>query len=145
MVCCVLFHIWFSACLLCALFIYLLQYIISRFNKSTIVVVFLLSLPVGLDRFSQDDMWVLAMQSVFEESLPRPSVDTVRGEMFPSAWILQRSQRQGREVVTVLYLLQVTFQSSPPISKQFSFGLYSKPCVSLYRLIWEVQRCLRDL
>ncbi|KAK3537826.1 hypothetical protein QTP70_019230 [Hemibagrus guttatus] len=55
----------------------------------------------------QDDMWVLAMQSVFEESLPRPSVDTVRGEMFPSAWILQRSQRQGREVVTVIYLLQV--------------------------------------
>ncbi|XP_053488194.1 stAR-related lipid transfer protein 9-like [Ictalurus furcatus] len=55
----------------------------------------------------RDDMWVLAMQSVFEESLPRPSVDTVRGEMFPSAWILQRSQRQGREIVTVIYLLQV--------------------------------------
>ncbi|XP_027028149.2 stAR-related lipid transfer protein 9 isoform X1 [Tachysurus fulvidraco] len=55
----------------------------------------------------QDDMWVLAMQSVFEESLPRPSVDTVRGEMFPSAWILQHSHRQGREIVTVIYLLQV--------------------------------------
>ncbi|KAF4083998.1 hypothetical protein AMELA_G00123810 [Ameiurus melas] len=55
----------------------------------------------------RDDMWVLAMQSVFEESLPRPSVATVRGEMFPSAWILQRSQRQGREIVTVIYLLQV--------------------------------------
>ncbi|XP_058254999.1 stAR-related lipid transfer protein 9 isoform X2 [Hemibagrus wyckioides] len=55
----------------------------------------------------QDDMWVLAMQSVFEESLPRPSADTVRGEMFPSAWILQRSQRQGQEIVTVIYLLQV--------------------------------------
>ncbi|XP_052000863.1 stAR-related lipid transfer protein 9 [Xyrauchen texanus] len=55
----------------------------------------------------QDDMWVLAMQSVFEETLPRPSVDTVRGEMLPSAWILQPSQRNGREVVTVIYLLQV--------------------------------------
>ncbi|XP_072545681.1 uncharacterized protein stard9 isoform X2 [Salminus brasiliensis] len=59
----------------------------------------------------QDDMWVLAMQSVFEESLPRPSVDTVRGEMLPSAWILQPSQRQGREVVTVIYLLQVDLGS----------------------------------
>ncbi|KAL6477894.1 hypothetical protein MHYP_G00137290 [Metynnis hypsauchen] len=55
----------------------------------------------------QDDMWVLAIQSVFEESLPRPSVDTIRGEMLPSAWILQPSQRQGQNVVIVIYLLQV--------------------------------------
>ncbi|KAI5102287.1 stAR-related lipid transfer protein 9, partial [Silurus meridionalis] len=55
----------------------------------------------------REDTWVLAMQSVFEESLPRPSADTVRGEMFPSAWILQRSQLQGRETVIVIYLLQV--------------------------------------
>lgn len=68
-------------------------------------------------------MWVLAMQSVFEESLPRPSVDTVRGEMFPSAWILQRSQRQGREIVTVIYLLQVTFLSSPSIFNGILFNL----------------------
>lgn len=52
-------------------------------------------------------MWVLAMQSVFEETLPRPSMDTVRGEMLPSAWILQPSQRNGQEIVTVIYLLQV--------------------------------------
>ncbi|XP_037397775.1 stAR-related lipid transfer protein 9 isoform X1 [Pygocentrus nattereri] len=55
----------------------------------------------------QDDMWVLAIQSVFEESLPRPSVDTIRGEMLPSAWILQPSRRQGQNVVIVIYLLQV--------------------------------------
>ncbi|XP_067311514.1 stAR-related lipid transfer protein 9 [Pseudorasbora parva] len=59
----------------------------------------------------QDDMWVLAMQSVFEETMPRPSVDTIRGEMLPSAWILQPSQRNGREVVTVIYLLQVDLGS----------------------------------
>lgn len=52
-------------------------------------------------------MWVLAMQSVFEETLPRPSMDTIRGEILPSAWILQHNQRNGREVVTVIYLLQV--------------------------------------
>uniref|UniRef100_A0A8C1G5U5 START domain-containing protein n=1 Tax=Cyprinus carpio TaxID=7962 RepID=A0A8C1G5U5_CYPCA len=59
----------------------------------------------------QDDMWVLAMQSVFEETLPRPSVDTIRGEILPSAWILQPSQRNGREIVTVIYLLQVDLGS----------------------------------
>ncbi|XP_016396462.1 stAR-related lipid transfer protein 9-like [Sinocyclocheilus rhinocerous] len=59
----------------------------------------------------QDDMWVLAMQSVFEETLPRPSVDTIRGEILPSAWILQPSQRNGRELVTVIYLLQVDLGS----------------------------------
>ncbi|XP_026085190.1 stAR-related lipid transfer protein 9-like isoform X1 [Carassius auratus] len=59
----------------------------------------------------QDDMWVLAMQSVFEETLPRPSVHTVRGEILPSAWILQPSQRNSREVVTVIYLLQVDLGS----------------------------------
>ncbi|RXN10448.1 stAR-related lipid transfer 9-like protein [Labeo rohita] len=59
----------------------------------------------------QDDMWVLAMQSVFEETLPRPSMDTIRGEILPSAWILQPSQRNGREVVTVVYLLQVDLGS----------------------------------
>ncbi|XP_074547806.1 uncharacterized protein stard9 isoform X3 [Halichoeres trimaculatus] len=50
---------------------------------------------------------VLAMQSVFEETLPRPSVDAVRGEMMPSCWLLQPLRRNGREVTRVVYLLQV--------------------------------------
>ncbi|KAM6960672.1 stAR-related lipid transfer protein 9-like [Aplochiton taeniatus] len=64
----------------------------------------------------QGDMWVLAMQSVFEESLPRPSMDAVRGEMMPSAWILHPIRRHGREVVRVTYLLQVDLgtPSLPP-------------------------------
>ncbi|XP_036398168.1 stAR-related lipid transfer protein 9-like [Megalops cyprinoides] len=55
----------------------------------------------------QQGEWVLAMRSVFEESLPRPSVDAVRGELLPSAWVLQPTLRHGREVVRVTYLLQV--------------------------------------
>ncbi|XP_031643725.1 stAR-related lipid transfer protein 9-like [Oncorhynchus kisutch] len=55
----------------------------------------------------QDELCVLAMQSVFEESLPRPSVEAVRGEMLPSAWVLQPITRHIREVVRVIYLLQV--------------------------------------
>ncbi|XP_029900373.1 stAR-related lipid transfer protein 9 isoform X2 [Myripristis murdjan] len=55
----------------------------------------------------QGGLCVLAMQSVFEESLPRPSVDAVRGEMMPSAWVLQPLRRRGQEVTRVTYLLQV--------------------------------------
>lgn len=62
--------------------------------------VFSLSLPQG-------GLCVLAMQSVFEESLPRPSIDAVRGEMMPSCWILQPIRRSGKEVTRVTYLLQV--------------------------------------
>uniref|UniRef100_A0A8C2XMM0 START domain-containing protein n=1 Tax=Cyclopterus lumpus TaxID=8103 RepID=A0A8C2XMM0_CYCLU len=55
----------------------------------------------------QAGLCVLAMQSVFEESLPRPSVDAVRGEMMPSCWILQPIRRGGRDATRVVYLLQV--------------------------------------
>ncbi|XP_060918336.1 stAR-related lipid transfer protein 9 [Labrus mixtus] len=55
----------------------------------------------------EGDRYVLAMQSVFEESLPRPSVDAVRGEMMPSCWVLQPIRRNGQEVTRVFYLLQV--------------------------------------
>ncbi|GLD47849.1 stAR-related lipid transfer protein 9-like isoform X1 [Lates japonicus] len=55
----------------------------------------------------QGGLCVLAMQSVFEESLPRPSVDAVRGEMMPSCWVLQPIRRSGKEVTRVVYLLQV--------------------------------------
>ncbi|KAK2826522.1 hypothetical protein Q5P01_020736 [Channa striata] len=55
----------------------------------------------------QGGLCVLAMQSVFDESLPRPSVDAVRGEMMPSCWILQPVTHNGQEVTRVVYLLQV--------------------------------------
>ncbi|KAM6968655.1 uncharacterized protein stard9 [Tautogolabrus adspersus] len=55
----------------------------------------------------EGERYVLAMQSVFEESLPRPSVDAVRGEMMPSCWVLQPIRRNGQEVTRVFYLLQV--------------------------------------
>ncbi|KAK6304707.1 hypothetical protein J4Q44_G00252930 [Coregonus suidteri] len=62
----------------------------------------------------QDELCVLAMQSVFEESLPRPSVEAVRGEMLPSAWVLQPITRHVREVVRVIYLLQVDLGTPLP-------------------------------
>uniref|UniRef100_A0A8C6Q924 START domain-containing protein n=2 Tax=Nothobranchius furzeri TaxID=105023 RepID=A0A8C6Q924_NOTFU len=64
----------------------------------------------------QGGLSVLAMQSVFEESLPRPSVDAIRGEMMPSCWILQPVRRRGQELTRVTYLLQVDLgtPSFPP-------------------------------
>ncbi|XP_058470939.1 stAR-related lipid transfer protein 9 isoform X2 [Solea solea] len=64
----------------------------------------------------QGGLCVLAMQSVFEESLPRPSVDAVRGEMMPSCWVLQPIRRSGKEITRVVYLLQVDLgtPSFPP-------------------------------
>uniref|UniRef100_A0A1A7X3I3 START domain-containing protein n=1 Tax=Iconisemion striatum TaxID=60296 RepID=A0A1A7X3I3_9TELE len=64
----------------------------------------------------QGGLCVLAMQSVFEESLPRPSVDAVRGEMMPSCWILQPVRRRGQELTRVTYMLQVDLgtPSFPP-------------------------------
>ncbi|XP_047197507.1 stAR-related lipid transfer protein 9 isoform X2 [Hippoglossus stenolepis] len=64
----------------------------------------------------QGGLCVLAMQSVFEESLPRPSVDAVRGEMMPSCWVLQPIRRGGKESTRVIYLLQVDLgtPSFPP-------------------------------
>ncbi|XP_051807030.1 stAR-related lipid transfer protein 9 isoform X2 [Acanthochromis polyacanthus] len=55
----------------------------------------------------QGGLYVLAMQSVFEESLPRPSVDAIRGEMMPSCWVLQPLRRNGQETTRVIYLLQL--------------------------------------
>ncbi|KAM9707994.1 uncharacterized protein stard9 [Menidia menidia] len=55
----------------------------------------------------QGGLCVLSMQSVFEESLPRPSVDAIRGEMMPSCWILEPVTRSGQEVTRVIYMLQL--------------------------------------
>ncbi|KAL0969751.1 hypothetical protein UPYG_G00231800 [Umbra pygmaea] len=68
-------------------------------------------------QLQENELCVLAMQSVFEETLPRPSVEAVRGEILPSAWILQPITRHGREVVRVTYLLQVDL-GSPPLPQR---------------------------
>ncbi|XP_074249887.1 stAR-related lipid transfer protein 9 isoform X9 [Saimiri boliviensis] len=50
---------------------------------------------------------VMAAQSVYDISMPRPSRKMVRGEILPSAWILQPVTVEGREVTRVIYLAQV--------------------------------------
>ncbi|XP_041429222.1 stAR-related lipid transfer protein 9 isoform X2 [Xenopus laevis] len=57
----------------------------------------------------EDAGYNLCFQSVYSESMPRPSSDTVRGELLPSAWMLQPDTINGENVTRVIYLLQVDF------------------------------------
>nr|XP_031309089.1 stAR-related lipid transfer protein 9 isoform X6 [Camelus dromedarius] len=50
---------------------------------------------------------IMAAQSVYDVSMPRPSREMVRGEILPSAWILQPLTVEGKEVTRVIYLAQV--------------------------------------
>lgn len=88
--------------------------------------------PVLLILFSlpQGGLHVLAMQSVFEESLPRPSVDAIRGEMLPSCWILQPVRRNEKEVTRVIYLLQVKYACQKYIRRLSCITPYFTGCKS---------------
>ncbi|XP_032273954.1 stAR-related lipid transfer protein 9 isoform X2 [Phoca vitulina] len=50
---------------------------------------------------------VMAAQSVYDTSMPRPSREMVRGEILPSAWVLQPVTMEGKEITRVIYLAQV--------------------------------------
>ncbi|XP_016067791.1 PREDICTED: stAR-related lipid transfer protein 9 isoform X2 [Miniopterus natalensis] len=50
---------------------------------------------------------IMAAQSVYDTSMPRPSRWMVRGEILPSAWILQPLTMEGKEVTKVIYLAQI--------------------------------------
>lgn len=50
---------------------------------------------------------IMAAQSVYDASMPRPNREMVRGEILPSAWILQPLTVEGKEITRVIYLAQV--------------------------------------
>ncbi|XP_060227990.1 stAR-related lipid transfer protein 9 isoform X3 [Meriones unguiculatus] len=50
---------------------------------------------------------IMAAQSVYDTSMPRPSRKMVRGEILPSAWVLQPVITEGREITRVIFLAQV--------------------------------------
>ncbi|XP_078515638.1 stAR-related lipid transfer protein 9-like [Lissotriton helveticus] len=57
---------------------------------------------------SKEERWfTVAFQSVYDESMPRPSKDIVRGEILPSAWIMQPDTVNGKEVTRVIYSVEV--------------------------------------
>uniref|UniRef100_A0A670HZV7 StAR-related lipid transfer protein 9 n=1 Tax=Podarcis muralis TaxID=64176 RepID=A0A670HZV7_PODMU len=55
----------------------------------------------------EENVCILAIQSVYEESMPRPCKDMVRGEILPSAWILEPDMVNGKDITKVIYMVQV--------------------------------------
>ncbi|MGH0156915.1 UNVERIFIED_CONTAM: hypothetical protein FKN15_032948 [Acipenser sinensis] len=55
----------------------------------------------------QEEQFVLALRSVYDEALPRPGRELVRGEVLPSAWVLQPDTQHRKEVTKVVYMTQV--------------------------------------
>uniref|UniRef100_A0ABM5FA84 StAR-related lipid transfer protein 9 isoform X1 n=1 Tax=Pogona vitticeps TaxID=103695 RepID=A0ABM5FA84_9SAUR len=55
----------------------------------------------------KENVCILAIQSVYEESMPRPCKEMVRGEILPSAWILEPDTVNGRDITKVVYMIQV--------------------------------------
>ncbi|NXT39937.1 STAR9 protein, partial [Pelecanoides urinatrix] len=55
----------------------------------------------------EENLSVLAIQSVYDASMPHPCKEVVRGEILPSAWILEPDVVNGRDVTRVIYMAQV--------------------------------------
>ncbi|NXS63087.1 STAR9 protein, partial [Brachypteracias leptosomus] len=55
----------------------------------------------------EENLSVLAVQSVHDASMPHPCKEVVRGEILPSAWILEPDVVNGRDITRVIYMAQV--------------------------------------
>lgn len=64
----------------------------------------------------QENLSVLAVQSVYDASMPHPCKEVVRGEILPSAWILEPDVVNGRDITRVIYMAQVRFSVCPTVN-----------------------------
>ncbi|XP_068802100.1 stAR-related lipid transfer protein 9 isoform X3 [Struthio camelus] len=55
----------------------------------------------------EENLSVLAIQSVYDASMPHPCKEAVRGEILPSAWILEPDVVNGKDITRVIYMTQV--------------------------------------
>ncbi|XP_074853178.1 stAR-related lipid transfer protein 9 [Carettochelys insculpta] len=55
----------------------------------------------------EETLSILAIQSIYDESMPHPCKEMVRGEILPSAWILEPDQVNGKDFTRVIYMAQV--------------------------------------
>ncbi|XP_074921545.1 stAR-related lipid transfer protein 9 isoform X3 [Chelonoidis abingdonii] len=55
----------------------------------------------------EENLSILAIQSIYDESMPRPCKEMVRGEILPSAWILEPDRVNGKDITRVIYMAQV--------------------------------------
>ncbi|XP_075049377.1 stAR-related lipid transfer protein 9 [Mixophyes fleayi] len=77
----------------------------------------------------EDTCCSLSFQSLYNESMPRPTKDTVRGELLPSAWILQADTISGETVTRVIYMVQVDLGAPAIPSRLLSVVSKRQPLV----------------
>ncbi|KAM4663543.1 stAR-related lipid transfer protein 9-like [Discoglossus pictus] len=79
---------------------------------------------------SKEEKWYsLCFQSLYNESMPRPSRDTVRGEILPSAWLLQSDTADGEEITRIIYMLQVDLGAPAIPSRLLNVVMKRQPLV----------------
>ncbi|RXM96617.1 StAR-related lipid transfer protein 9 [Acipenser ruthenus] len=87
----------------------------------------------------QEEQFVLALRSVYDEALPRPGRELVRGEVLPSAWVLQPDTRHRKEVTKVVYMTQVQYTpgglSLFPLKEQVESGLTHLECLRRVKIL----------
>ncbi|NWX99251.1 STAR9 protein, partial [Nothoprocta ornata] len=81
----------------------------------------------------EENLSVLAIQSVYDASMPQPCKEVVRGEVLPSAWILEPDVVNGKEVTRVIYMTQVDL-GAPAIPARLLSALARRQPLVLARL-----------
>ncbi|XP_069714266.1 stAR-related lipid transfer protein 9 [Phaenicophaeus curvirostris] len=81
----------------------------------------------------EENLSVLAVQSVCDASMPHPSKEVVRGEILPSAWILEPDVVNGRDITRVIYMAQVDL-GTPAIPARLLSSIAKKQPLVIARL-----------
>ncbi|NWT17534.1 STAR9 protein, partial [Vireo altiloquus] len=81
----------------------------------------------------EENLSVLAIQSVYDASMPHPCKEAVRGEILPSAWILEPDIVNGREITRVIYMAQVDL-GAPAIPARLLSSLAKQQPLVIARL-----------
>ncbi|NXJ65743.1 STAR9 protein, partial [Rostratula benghalensis] len=77
----------------------------------------------------EENLSVLAVQSVYDTSMPLPGKEVVRGEILPSAWILEPDVVNGRDITRVIYMAQVDLGAPAIPTRLLSSMVKQQPLV----------------
>ncbi|NXD79451.1 STAR9 protein, partial [Halcyon senegalensis] len=81
----------------------------------------------------EENLSVLAVQSVYDASMPHPCKEVVRGEILPSAWVLEPDVVNGRDITRVIYMAQVDL-GAPAIPAQLLSSIAKRQPLVIARL-----------
>ncbi|KAM9148341.1 stAR-related lipid transfer protein 9 isoform 4-T4 [Pangshura tecta] len=81
----------------------------------------------------EENLSILAIQSIYDESMPRPCKEMVRGEILPSAWILEPDRINGKDITRVIYMAQVDL-GAPAIPARLLSSMVKRQPLVIARL-----------